>query len=318
MGLPIAYGLIIGGIRILPYAVRYGKDIIRIGYKVIAKGKHLKNAKQIFGSKNVIGDITHLARFSTKAEKFSPIKSEKIISLSKKGAEFSKNAMSTADDAANQVSKFIARSSSELTGGIKVAAPIRSLFGQNIKFSSQTLKNIARAEQGPTALGKEIIKAPIKPVSTFAKTAKFEPAIKPVKETVRKIQEFKAAKVGTDIIKTKILPTERPWYMAIVPKFLRTQTLTRATKSVSTGQPLPETLYKTVEKLKYPRATKAALGVATVAPFAVPPFIPEKQPDQPSTKDLDFNALFGKNVTGVQEYEQLKIPGKVGIHDIQR
>jgi len=226
--------------------------------------------------------------------------------------------MTTADDAANQVSKFIMGSSTRTVGGTEVAAPIRSLFGQNIKFSSQTLKNIKLAESGPTALGKEIIKAPVKATSTWAKTAKLEPIIKPVKETVRKIQEFKAAKVGTDIIKTKILAPQRPWYMAIVPKFLRTQTLTRATKSKATGEPFSTAYYKTVEKLKYPKATKAALGVATVAPFAVPPFIPEKQPDQPSAKDLDFNALFGKNVTGVQEYEQLKIPGKVGIHDIQR
>ena len=134
MPVPILYGLLIGGIRILPYAVRYGKDIVRIGYKVIASGKHLKNAKKIFGNKNVIGDITHLARFSTKAEKFSPIRSRQIINLSKSGIEFSKSIASTADDAANQISKFIVGSSTRTVGGTNVATPIRSLFGKNIKF----------------------------------------------------------------------------------------------------------------------------------------------------------------------------------------
>ena len=316
MAVPILYGLVMGGIRILPYAVRYGKDIVRIGYKVIASGKELKLAQKIFGSKNVIKNITDLGRFSTRAEKFSPIKSKQIINLGKGGTEIGKNISTVADKAANQVSKFIINSPTRTIGGTEVAAPIRSLFGQNIKLSSQTLKNIKLAEAGPTALGKELIKAPAKPTSAWLKTAAQKTTVRPVKEIAKKVQEFKAAIPRKELIPTRVLPTERPWYIAVIPKFLRKSTLTRATKTASTGEPLPATLYKTVESLKYPKATKAALGVATAAPFIAPALMPEEKPEGEPVKSLDFEALFG-GTTGPLKYKQLKIPGSVGIHDVE-
>jgi len=321
MAVPILYGLVMGGIRILPYAVRYGKDIVRIGYKVIVSGKELKLAQKIFGSKNVIKNITDLGRFSTRAEKFSPIKSKQIINLGKGGTEIGKNISTVADKAANQVSKFIINSPTRTIGGTEVAAPIRSLFGQNIKLSSQTLKNIKLAEAGPsTALGKELIKAPAKPTSAWLKTATQKTTVRPVKEIAKKVQEFKAAIPRKELIPTRVLPTERPWYVAVIPKFLRpskllTRTEFRATKKASTGQPLTETLYKTVESLKYPKATKAALGVATAAPFIAPAFMPGEKPEGEPVKNLDFEALFG-GTTGPLKYKQLKIPGSVGIHDV--
>ena len=336
--MPPLFALAFLGIRILPYAVRLvkaGRKIQQIGYKVIVENpKYLTLAKkiwteklQVISARNVKGltETQILGRFSTSAQRFETVTAEEITKFVGKNAIKSKNISTIANDAGSKISQFVIKhparpygplSQTVERGGATLTNDIKLLFGKGVKLSDKVLKDIKLAESGALALGREVIKAPVKATTAWAKTAK--PVIKPVTETAKKIQEFKAAKVGTDIIKTKVLPTERPWYMAIVPKFLRTQTQFRATKAVSTGQPLPETLYKTVEKLKYPRATKAALGVATVAPFAVPPFIPERQPDQPAAKDLDFNALFGKNVTGVQEYEQLKIPGTVGIHDVQR
>jgi len=321
MAVPILYGLVMGGIRILPYAVRYGKDIVRIGYKVIASGKELKLAQRIFGSKNVIKNITDLGRFSTRAEKFSPIKSKQIINLGKGGTEIGKNISTVADKAANQVSKFIINSPTRTIGGTEVAAPIRSLFGQNIKLSSQTLKNIKLAEAGPTALGKDIIKAPIKPTSAWLKAAKQKATVRPVEEIAKKVQEFKAAIPRKELIPTRVLPTERPWYIAVIPKFLRpskllTRTEFRATTKASTGQPLTETLYKTVEKLKYPRTTGAVAAATTAAPFVAPALMPEGKPEGEPVKSLDFEALFG-GTTGPLKYKQLKIPGSVGIHDVE-
>jgi hypothetical protein len=321
MAVPILYGLVMGGIRILPYAVRYGKDIVRIGYKVIVSGKELKLAQKIFGSKNVIKNITDLGRFSTRAEKFSPIKSKQIINLGKGGTEIGKNISTVADKAANQVSKFIINSPTRTIGGTEVAAPIRSLFGQNIKLSSQTLKNIKLAEAGPsTALGKELIKAPAKPTSAWLKTATQKATVRPVEEIAKKVQEFKAAIPRKELIPTRVLPTERPWYVAVIPKFLRpskllTRTEFMATKKASTGQPLTETLYKTVEKLKYPKTTGAVAAATTAAPFIAPAFMPGEKPEGEPVKNLDFEALFG-GTTGPLKYKQLKIPGSVGIHDV--
>ena len=311
MPVPILYGLLIGGIRILPYAVRYGKDIVRIGYKVIASGKHLKNAKKIFGNKNVIGDITHLARFSTKAEKFSPIRSRQIINLSKSGTEFSKSIASTADDAANQISKFIVGSSTRTVGGTNVATPIRSLFGKNIKFSSQTLKNITKAESGPTALGKEIIKAPVKAGTTVGKPALV------AKETVKKtIKEFKEklvtpkipVRTGKELATQITTVKDAPWYVAVMPKFLRT------TKEVLKRPSDKEALLgKATERIVTPAVHWGRVGTAatlgTVIPAAIGGMTPEEKEAKDTARDLDYNQLFG--TTGTNISEDLDVPSAI-------
>ena len=310
MAVPILYGLVMGGIRILPYAVRYGKDIVRIGYKVIASGKELKLAQKIFGSKNVIKNITDLGRFSTRAEKFSPIKSKQIINLGKGGTEIGKNISTVADNAANQVSKFIINSPTRTIGGTEVAAPIRSLFGQNVKFSSQTLKTITKAETGPTALGKEIIKAPIRAGTTVGK-----PALVAKEGTKKIIKEFKEkltapkipVRTGKEIVTQKTITEKAPWYVAIMPRFLRT------TKETLKHPDLAKNIYAS-ERTVTPAISLgkvAAYGTAaTAATMALGGLTPEKE-DKDMTRDLDYNQLFGQ--TEIGEKEDLDIPSEIQV-----
>ena len=304
MPVPVIYGIAIGVIRLIPIAIRIGGKIVGIGYRIAAKPQYLKHAQKIFGKNNVIREgsadkiIQQIARYNTKTQTLSPIKSAAIKDQIKGSIEVAKNIGSQADDAALKISKFISTSRVQTMGGTNVTVPIKQIFGKNIKFSKNTLEAIKIAERGPTALGKDIVATKV-----ATETAKKIPEVIKLKQTVAP-----TVKTGKEVAKVITETVKPPWYVAVMPSFLRTsKTIVQKAKG---GIPIYPTIHKTTQALKYPRTTKAVIGAATVAPFL--PY-PERTPKQPH-KDIDLNMdkLFGGVIEG---YEQLDITSGIDFYD---
>jgi len=109
-------------------------------------------------------------------------------------------------------------------GGTKVSKPFTDFFGKNLKFSKETTELIKVAERGPIPLSKEV--ATFVPKTTkWVKSPTQGTSAQAVKEaTKKKIQEFK--KIDTEKfrapIKQVIKTEKRPWYVSVMPPFLRT------------------------------------------------------------------------------------------------
>ena len=346
-GAAILHGLRIVGLRIIPYLIKEGtkiaakqtakqavkkvgtQKITRTGYIVVVNDpKKFKLAQKIFNTRTETrvfkSDV--LSAQSTSSRTYEAITKESLKKI--KDSSIKRTIASQADDAANNVSKFIIQSPTRLTHGEKVITPFNKFFGQNIKFTDKTLKNIKLAEQGPPPLpytgGKEIVTTGVAK-KTAEKTPKF-------------LREFTGKKtlktpdviaIGSGKVKTpsrvsikgkepvpvKELPTERPWYVAIVPPWLRTSTRSVATKTKTTGEPLNPYLAKTTEGLNVGRTIGTAVtggGLITAGVKNFPSV--DDRPEKRITTDLNIDQLFG-DTTGPLERTQLDVPQSVEIFD---
>ena len=256
-GQAILHGLRIAGLRIIPYIVRAAtkksaqqyvtrkvgqKSITETGYVIITKDPtKFKLAQKIFGKNKVFRSESILQAQSTASKEIVPL-SQKILKSA--SPEVRTTILNQADDAANGVSKFISSSKVQTVGGTKVSKPFTDFFGKNLKFSDKTVEAIKKAEMGPTSLSKDVatfipkttkwVKSPTQ--STSAQAAK--------EATKKKIQEFKGTKLAEEIknvpIKQIVKTEKRPWYVNIMPKYLRTTKDVRITgpeKIPYTGAP---------------------------------------------------------------------------------
>ena len=323
----IAYGLRIVGLRIIPYLVREGtrmaikrggsigsptvarkvgtQKITETGYIVVTKNPNkFKLAQSIFGKDKVFkSDI--LAARSTSSKSYQAITEKTFKNLS---PEIKRTVAGQMDDAANGVSRFIINpKSNPAVGGTKVTEHFNKLFGQKIKFTEKTLKNIAKAEQGPTALGKGIITTAPKIVT---ETTKKIPEVIKLKHTA-----VPRVKTGKEIVSVKELPVKRPWYVAIVPPWLRTsKSVTEVSKKVGgTEIPLNPYLRQTTEGLNIGRTIGTATGLSVGVPFAKRVLTPDK-PEKRITTDLNIDQLFG-GTTGPLERTELDVPQSIEIFD---
>ena len=333
-GAAILHGLRIVGLRIIPYLVREGtkiaakqtakqavkkvgtQKITETGYIVVVKDPaKFKLAQKIFGKNKVFKSDT-LSAQSTSSRTYEAITKESLKKI--KDSSVKRTIASQADDAANGVSKFIIQSPTRVTRGESVVAPFNKFYGQNIKFTDKTLKNIKLAETGPTALGKEIV------TTGVAKKTAEEVVKAPLRTGTQKVVKTpdviaiggKTAKVKpkiNEIVKVKELPTERPWYVAIVPPWLRTSTRSVATKD-TLGQPLNPYLAKTVEGLNVGRTIGTATGLSVAAPLIKSGLTPSDRPEKRITTELNIDQLFG-DTTGPLERTQLDVPQSVEIFD---
>ena len=313
-GQVILHGIRIFGLRVIPYIVREGtriaakqatkqavkkvgtKKITESGFVIITKDPtKFKLAQKIFGKNKVFRNENILQAQSTASKEIVPITQKILKSAS---PEVRTTILNQADDAANGISKFISSSKVQTVGGTKIAKPFTDFFGKNLKFSDKTLEAIKIAERGPASLSKEIA---VTKVATEA-TKKIPEVIK-LKHTVTP-----TVRTGTEVAKVTSEAVKPPWYVAVMPKFLRTST----TKAITTkgGAPIYPTIHRTTQALTYPKATKAVIGAATVAPFL--PY-PERTPKQPHKDiDLDMNELFGGVTKG---YEQIDITSGIDFYD---
>ena len=346
-GAAILHGLRIVGLRIIPYLVREGtkiaakqtakqavkkvgtQKITETGYIVVVKDPaKFKLAQKIFGKNKVFKSDT-LSAQSTSSRTYEAITKESLKKI--KDSSVKRTIASQADDAANGVSKFIIQSPTRVTRGESVAAPFNKFFGQNIKFTDKTLKNIKLAETGPTALGKELVttgKGAEKIVEREA--PKFLREFTGKRRYVDGVETLKTPDViaigsgkvktpsrvsikGKEPVPVKELPTERPWYVAIVPPWLRTSTRSVATKD-TLGQPLNPYLSKTTEGLNVGRTIGTATGLSVAAPLKKSGLTPSDRPEKKITTELNIDQLFG-DTTGPLERTQLDVPQSVEIFD---
>ena len=288
------------------------KKITETGYIVVVSDpKKYTLAQKIFGKRRVFkSDV--LSAESTSSRTYEHITKESLKKI--KDSSIKRTIASQADDAANGVSKFIIQSPTRVTRGENVVAPFNKFFGQNIKFTDKTLKNIKLAETGPTALGKEII------TTGVAKKTAEEVVKAPVKTVTQKIVKAPEIKknIGTTVGKsykptsTEVVPTtqvvDKPWYVAVMPRFLRTSKETVDTSVIPYVQRTTHSLTK---------AGKVAATAGTVgASFAIPAMIPSvtDKPEKRITTDLNIDQLFG-DTTGPLERTQLDVPQSVEIFD---
>jgi len=236
-GQAILHGLRIAGLRIIPYIVRAAtkksaqqyvtrkvgqKSITETGYVIITKDPtKFKLAQKIFGKNKVFRNESILQAQSTASKEIVPL-SQKILKSA--SPEVRATILKQADDAANGISKFVSSSKVQTVGGTKITKPFTEFFGKNLKFSKETTELIKVAEKGPLSLSKDV--ATFVPKTTkWVKSPAQSTSAQAVKEATKKrIKEFK--EINPEKFKApikQIVKTEkRPWYVNIMPKYLRT------------------------------------------------------------------------------------------------
>jgi hypothetical protein len=293
------------------------KKITETGYIVVVKDpKKYTLAQKIFG-KNRVFKSDVLSAQSTSSKTYEYITKESLKKI--KDSSIRRTIASQADDAADGVSRFILNpKSNPAVGGTKVIGPFNKFFGQNIKFTDKTLKNIKLAETGPTALGKDVVttgvakkaaegvvKAPLRTgTQKFVKT----PDVIAIGGKTAKTSKLRPSLKGKELATQVTTVKDAPWYVAIMPKFLRT------TKEVLKRPDVGEALAgKATERIVTPAVhwgrvgTAAALG--TVIPAAIGGITPEEKEAENAVRDLDYNQLFG--TTGTNISEDLDVPSAI-------
>ena len=311
-GQVILHGIRIFGLRVIPYIVREGtriaakqatkqavkkvgtKKITESGFVIITKDPtKFKLAQKIFGKNKVFRNENILQAQSTASKEIVPITQKILKSAS---PEVRTTILNQADDAASGISKFISSSKVQTVGGTKVAKPFTDFFGKNLKFSKNTTEAIKIAEQGPASLSKEIIKVTPKPGVTVG-------APKTILETTKKIIK-PTLKSGKEIVPQTTKTTKPPWYVSVMPKFLRTRKEIMDTSKV----PYVRTVTEGVAKKRLAGAVAGGYGV-----YEGGKIISKDTPKQPHKDiDLDMNELFGGVTTG---YEQIDITSGIDFYD---
>ena len=320
-GQAIIHGLRIAGLRILPYIIRsktqkaaaqYAakkvgqKSITETGYVIITKDPtKFKLAQKIFGKTKVFRNDKILQAQSTASKEIVPL-SQKILKSA--SPEVRTTILNQADDAASGVSKFISSSKVQTVGGTKVSKPFTEFFGKNLKFSKNTTEAIKIAERGPASLSKEVVK-----VAKDAGSPKFLkefsgtkiPEVIKVGQKVAKVDKTVPIKQITEVAK-------RPWYVNIMPKYLRTTKDVRITgpeKIPYTG--VPYQLRQVTEGVAKGRLASTVGG--GVGLYQGGKYLSDNIDDEiRSSIDLNDSDLFA---TESQEYAQETMTSSVDVYD---
>jgi len=293
------------------------KKITETGYIVVTNNPtKFKLAQKIFG-KNRVFKSDVLSAQSTSSRTYEAITKESLKKI--KDSSVKRTIASQADDAANGVSKFIIQSPTRVTRGESVVAPFNKFYGQNIKFTDKTLKNIKLAETGPPPLpytgGKELVTTGVakKAAEEVVKRTGTQKVIKTPDviaiggKTVKPSKlrpSLKGKELATQITTVK----DAPWYVAIMPKFLRT------TKEVLKRPDVGEALAgKATERIVTPAVHWGRVGAigtaATVAPLAIGGMTSEEKEAKDTARDLNYEQLFG--TTGTNVSEDLDVPSAI-------
>ena len=328
-GQAILHGLRIAGLRIIPYIIRrktakaaaqYAtkkvgqKSITETGYVIITKDPtKFKLAQKIFGKNKVFRNESILQAQSTASKEIVPL-SQKILKSA--SPEVRATILKQADDAANGISKFVSSSKVQTVGGTKITKPFTEFFGKNLKFSKETTELIKVAEKGPLSLSKDV--ATFVPKTTkWVKSPAQSTSAQAVKEATKKrIKEFK--EINPEKFKApikQIVKTEkRPWYVNIMPKYLRTTKDVRITgpeKIPYTGAPYS---IRTVTEGVAKKRLAGTVGGVGAAMYGFDKMTePDKLPVQAEKGiEIDISELFG----GEPEiYKQQELTSGIDFYD---
>jgi len=318
-GQAILHGLRIAGLRIIPYIIRrktlkaaaqYAtkkvgqKSITETGYVIVTKDPtKFRLAQKIFGKNKVFRSDKILQAQSTAEKEIIPL-SQKILKSA--SPEVRTTILKQADDAANGVSKFISSSKVQTVGGTKITKPFTEFFGKNLKFSKETTELIKIAERGPLSISKDVAKIIPKPGVTVGAPKTIRPDPKFLKEFPGKRPKGRELSVVKPITVTK----DRPWYVNIMPKHLRTrkEALDTSTAIYPHGV---RTITEGVAKGKLARDVGISYGAYEGVKY-IASNIDDTDKITRSSIDLNDSDLFE---TASQEYGQEEIASGINIYD---
>jgi len=207
----MAAPLIFLGLRILPYIITRGSSVLRMGYRVLGDQRIKSIAQRAFGKDKFISKSADLSKLAGKGEQVKVLDSKMIANLVKNNKVNPTEITANANAIARGTSKYVNIAPSRTAGNIPIKNPIESFF--NVKITPNitgTSKFItAEGSTGRALVTKELVKAGKLKKSTVENIG------------IPKGKPFKPTKKEVAVIKD--IPTpERPWYVAMVPHFLRT------------------------------------------------------------------------------------------------
>ena len=294
----MAAPLIFLGLRILPYIITRGGSILRMGYRVLGDQRIKSIAQQAFGKDKFISKSADLSKLAGKGEQVKVLDSKMIANLVKNNKVNPTEITANANAIARGTSKYVNIAPSRTAGNIPIKNPIESFF--NVKIAPNitgTSKFItAEGSTGRALVTKELVKAGKIKKSSVENIG------------ITKGKPFKPTKKDVAVVKEV---TERPWYVAMVPHFLRT------TKETIKKDVYP---FERVTTEGLTRGGKFVLGaeatgVAYGAMAALPPYdkkaVASKRITDPAAM---FETGEGTGEVG-GEYEQLTTGSAISLAD---
>ena len=294
----MAAPLIFLGLRILPYIITRGGSVLRMGYRVLGDQRIKSIAQQAFGKDKFISKSADLSKLAGKGEQVKVLDSKMIANLVKNNKINPAELTANANAIARGTSKYVNIAPSRTAGNIPIKNPIESFF--NVKIAPNitgTSKFItAEGSTGRALVTKETLKAGKIKKSTVENIA------------IPKGKPFKPTKKDVAVVKEV---TERPWYVAMVPNFLRT------TKETIKKDVYP---FERVTTEGLTRGGKFVLGAEAtgVAYGAMAALSPDDKKAVASKRITDPAAMFetGEGTGEVGgEYEQLTTGSAISLAD---
>ena len=233
----VIHGIRFAAFRIVPYLVREGaKAITKKGAKEVAKkstGKIIgsdyavvitdpskaRYVREIFG-KRVIANEKIIQANSTVNKIYEPL-TKRVFD--KTSPEVKNLILRNADDAATKASKVLSNPKviTPNTGGTNIVSAFKEFFGKNFSLGKGTSEAVKVAQRGPLSTSKELVTTvPSASARIISRLGKEKAKLSKTGDTV-KYSAPKISKTGKDVAVVKEV-TERPWYVAMVPHFLRT------------------------------------------------------------------------------------------------
>ena len=294
----MAAPLIFLGLRILPYIITRGGSVLRMGYRVLGDQRIKSIAQRAFGKDKFISKSADLSKLKGKGEELKVLDSKMIANLVKNNKINPAELTANANAIARGTSKYVNIAPSRTVGNIPIKNPIESFF--NVKIAPNitgTSKFItAEGSTGRALVTKEIVKAGKIKKSSVENIA------------IPKGKPFKPTKKDVAVVKEV---TERPWYVAMVPNFLRT------TKETIKKDVYP---FERVTTEGLTRVGKLLLGAeaAGVTYGAMAALSPDDKKAVASKRITDPAAMFetGEGTGEVGgEYEQLTTGSAISLAD---
>ena len=316
----VVHGIRFAAFRIVPFIVKeVAKAASKKGAKQVAKkatGKIVNSdyavvitdpskaryIREVFG-KRVISNEKIIQANSTVNRVYEPL-TKRVFD--KTSPEVKNLILRNADDAATKASKVLSNPKvvAPNTGGTNIMSAFKEFFGKNFSLGKGTGEAVKVAQRGPLSTSKELVKAEPKFLREFGRIGKEKAKLSKQGDVIKLGKlEPKVPKPGTDVAVTV---TDRPWYVAMMPRFLRKET-------VKTD------VYPFVRTEKLTRGGKVALGGAAVAaPYVAAGVIPDDKPIDTTPKVEDAAAMFADTETDLPDsgFQQLETESGLRVEEI--
>jgi len=318
----VVHGIRFAAFRIVPFIVKeVAKAAGKRGAKQVAKkatGKIVSSdyavvitdpskaryIREVFG-KRVIANEKIIQANSTVNRAYEPL-TKRVFD--KTSPEVKNLILRNADDAATKASKVLSNPKvvAPNTGGTNIVSAFKEFFGKNFSLGKGTSEAVKVAQRGPLSTSKELVTTvPSASIKAAGRIGKEKAKLSKQGDVIKLGKlEPKVPKTGTDVAVTV---TDRPWYVAMMPRFLK--------KDV-----VKTDVYPFVRTEKLTRGGKIALGGATVAaPYVAAGVIPDDKPiDTTPRIEGDAAGMFADTETDLQDsgFQQLETESGLRVEEI--